>query len=48
MKTIIIKMEVKEAIEYADQISEDIFSNEWREAYEKKVKELTTKNPRQL
>lgn len=48
MRTKIIKIENKEAIEYADGISEDIFSSEWQEAYEKKEKEISTKNPRQL
>lgn len=44
MRTIIIKVDNDEAIEYANLISEDIFSNEWRAAYEMKVKELSTKN----
>lgn len=46
MKKKIIKIENKEAIEYANGISEDIFSSEWQEAYENKVKEISTKNPR--
>lgn len=44
MRSIVIKIDNDQAIEYANELYEDIFSPEWQKAYEDKVKELTTKN----
>lgn len=42
MRRKVIKIENEQAIKYANEICEDIFSPEWTKAYEDKLKEITT------